>query len=351
MNKTRVILLCLAALMLLLPLSACNQNLEGLDEGYLLQNGMETRPETVLTIDGSNISFAEYRHFFFNAKLELEALTPDYFEQNETAEENLKDLTLSYLKEAHALESIAAEHDIALEADELEEVQKTLSQKRSELGDELYVEFLSDAYLTEEVYLTFLKNNALYEKVYQTFIKESGILHITEEELAEYVKENYFCYAQIYVDFRKGEGTNTHEQTDKDVSAILSRLEKGDDFYAVAFSHSDDQTMMDYKNGYLKKKDIFSENTAKALAELEENEISDPVLESDGYYIYLKLPVGEKVLEENRDFLLYGYTDVNENHTNGLYEDRFYEMIANRAEKSKVTYADCYDLISSETLQ
>ena len=169
-------------------------------------------------------------------------------------------------------------------------------------------------------------------------------------EKAAFLEENYYCYAQIYLDFKSGEGTNVHTATEAAIGSVYERLNEGEDFWKVVFSASDDMTMLDYKNGYLRLKDECSEALSAALDALEENAYSEPVLDNDGYYILLKLPIGDAVIEENRAYILSGYDEANGTHVNGLYENRFADLVEARAEEIKVEYAEFYDAISTKTL-
>lgn len=347
---THRICLVLSLLFVFLPLCSCSDELASIERGALTVDGKDITPQWVLKIDGKEVPFDEYRYFYQNSKTDLDLGMEGYFSEHPEDEEKLKETVLSYLTECRALEALADEHGITLSADELQAIEKEIAATRSELGDEVFAQNLNGAFLTESVFETMMKNNALYEKTYQHFIGEGGVIHVTEEELAAHLEENYLCYAQIYVDFRSGEGTTTHTKTDTFVGEIVSRLDEGEDFFSVAFSHSDDQTMLDYRNGYLKEKTALGEDQVEILSALKENEISEPLLRDDGYYIYLRMPISDAVVEENRDFLLYGYTDLNQVHTNGLYEDRFYELISNKAPLLDVEYCEQYDKISTETL-
>ncbi|MBQ2252755.1 MAG: SurA N-terminal domain-containing protein, partial [Clostridia bacterium] len=290
-KQTFLLVLCLA--LTLSFVSCANHTSEGITVGYLLQDGMESRPEWVLKIGEKSVSFDKYRHFFLNEKLELDFGKEGYFEEHPEAEKTLKETVLNDLKEAYALEAIAKEHSVELTDDELREAEAKIAQDKSELSEEIYINWLNNLFLTEELYSELLKSNALYDKTYKTLLEDGGLLHISDDELKDHLEENYFCYAQIYVDFASGEGTNIHTTTDKTVAEIQKRLSDGDDFYAVAFSHSDDQTMMDYKNGYLKEKSSLDEDVREILGTLKDNEISEPLLKSDGYYIFKKMPIGE----------------------------------------------------------
>ena len=314
----------------------------------MLDGSLQTKPEWVLKLNDTKIPFSEYRHFYLNAKLDMGDAT--YFAENPTAEETLKTTTLSYLAEAHALTALAAEHGIELTKEEKKSVENEIANTKKEYGDELYIQMLNDYFFNEELYRMGLENNQLYEKTFEALVGEGKKISISDEELQTYLAENQFCYAQIYVDFLSGEGTNVHTKTDAKVNEIIARLNAGEDFYKVAFDKSDDQTMIDYKNGYLAPKSDFSEAQAAAISALNDGEFSDPVLESDGYYIYLRMPISDAVIAENRDYLLWGFEDATGNHVNGMYEDRFYNLIAEYAKGFEVTYADCYSLISTKTM-
>ncbi len=332
----------------LLFVSACNKNTPGLDEGYLMDGNLKTTPDWVLKLNDTEISFAEYRHFYLNAKLDMG--DDSYFAENPSAEETLKTTVLSYLAEAHALNAIAAEHGIQLDQEERNALKDEIAATKKEMGDELYAQMLNDYFFNDEVYLLRAENNALYEKTYEALVGDGKKISVSQEELRAYLAENQFCYAQIYVDFLSGEGTDVHTNTDAKAATIMERLKAGEDFYKVAFDDSDDQTMIDYKYGYLTPKSALTETQAKTLSSLAEGEISEPLLENDGYYIYLRMPISDEVIEENRKYLLHGYEDANGNHINGMYENRFYALIAEYAKGFEITYADCYSAISTQTL-
>ena len=317
-----------------------------------MDGNLKTNPDWVLKLNDTEISFAEYRHFYLNVKLDMG--DDAYFAENPSAEEDLKTTVLSYIAEAHALNAIAEEHGIKLTKEEQNAVKDEIAATKKEYGDELYAQMLNDYFFTDEIYLMRAENNALYEKTYEALVGEGKKIYISDEELITYLSENQICYAQIYVDFLSGEGTNVHTNTNAKVSSIVERLKNGEDFYKVAFDESDDQTMIDYKNGYLTPKSKFEQTqksaSLKALTALKEGEISEPILESDGYYIYLRMPISDAVLSENRQYLLNGYEDANGNHVNGMYEDRFYSLIAEYAKGFNISYADCYSAISTETV-
>ena len=346
MKRLTRLLAFLLSLFLLFPLVSCANSSVKVESGYLLQNGEKTQPEWVVKLGDHTVSFAEYRHFYLNAKVDVNV----DFEKVPSAEAGLKKTVLSYLREAYAVELLAKEYAISLNEDEKAQIRKEAQDAKSEYGSELYTEMLNNYFLTEELYEKNLFNNALYDKTFKYLTEETGTIHLTDAELEEYLNKNFFCYAQTYVDFRSGEGTNTHTATDAFVKEITDRLSAGDDFYAVAFAHSDDQTMIDYKNGYLAQKNSFDEEKLEVLDALSENEISEPLLQSDGYYIFKRMPIGEAVIAENRDYLLNGYENANGEHVNGIYENRFYDMVVEKANAVSPEFADCYEAISTKTL-
>lgn len=349
MKQAKLFLSRLLCLALIFCLFSCSSGAKA-ETGYLLLDGEKSTPDWVVEIGDEKISFAEYRHFYLNAKADIDADLDTFFQENPNAEADLKQTVLSYLREVYAVEVLAAEYGISLTDAEKQEIDKKIAQKKQEYGEELFLQFLNDSFLTEELYKKNLTNTALFDKTYASLTRKGGKLHATDDDLKTYLAENFYCYAQIYVDFRSGEGTITHPKTDTLISEIVNRLNDGDDFYNVAFSHSDDQTMMDYKNGYLNAKNILGEEKAEILSKLSEGEISEPYLSNDGYYIFKRLPISDAVIEENRDYLLNGYADANGNHINGMYENRFYELVLEAAGKLALTFHDCYELISSETL-
>ena len=344
----RSLSLILIPLALAILFSACAQN--KIESGYLVIDGKETTPEWIVKLDGESVGFAEYRHFYLNAKTDLDAGDSAYFSRHPELEATLKETTLDYLKQCYAVTFLAREHGISLTSEEKDAVKAEIASLKNDYGDQLYAELLEGYYLTEDLYYKSKEDNALYEKVYQTLVASGGELNVDEDALAAYITENYYCYAQIYLDFKSGEGTNTHPATQAAIESAYERLKAGEDFWKVAFSASDDMTMFDYKNGYLRLKSECSEALSEALDTLADHEYSEPVLDNDGYYILLKLPIGKEVTEENRLYLLSGYDEANGTHVNGLYEDRFAELVRARADAILIEYADCYEAIGTATL-
>lgn len=340
-----LLLFCLAV-----SLIGCQSAPLNVNRGHLLVDGNETRPDWVVKVGDREVSFSLYRYFFKNVQLDMSMGLEGFFDGDEKKETEAKETALTYLKEFYALEALAAKHGISLSDAERKTIHDEQAAERAELGDELYAQMLNDYYLTEDIYLSLLEYYALFDKTYEHFIGEGGKIHVSDEALLKHLDENYLCYAQIYLDFQKGEGTNVHDKTDNLVAAVMERLESGESFFNVVFAHSDDQTMMDYRNGYLTKRDALSEEKLEVLDNLKEGEISEPLLRSDGYYIFLAMPLSEAVIEENREFILNGYTDVNGVHTTGLYEELFYDMIHEESQTLTVSFADCYEDISTESL-
>ncbi len=352
MKTIRSLALLTLSLLCIVSLFSCSKNKEpeGLETGYLLIEGKQEVPDWVLSVNGTKISFAEYRHFYLNAKTDLLTEDAEFFSVEPHAEGTLRENTLNYLLECHAVLALAEEYDISLTREELKEIEAEVTAIRQQYGEEMYARMLSDLYLTEALYQSSMEQNALYEKVYQTMVDEGGALHVTEEELISHITENYVCFQQIYVDFRDGEGTNKHEKTDAYLAKVTERLDAGEAFEKVAFDLSNDATVKDYPNGYLLPKVGLTEQMVKTLELLNDGEVSEPLLEGTGYYILRKMPLSDEVLDENRDHILKGYTDHNGVHTAGLYEDRFGKIISEKAKTLSVEYADCYQYISTDTL-
>lgn len=345
MKKLKLFSLFLA----LICLCACT-GAEAPDAGYLLQDGQKTTPAYILALDGKEVSFAEYRHFYLNTKTDFDAGEESFWTEHPEQKEALKETVLSYLKESYAALFLADEYGIVLNDADLANISKTIRTAKEELGDAGFRDQLAAFYLDMATYEKMQNNNALYDKLYDSLTAPGGALSVDANQYMDYLSENYVCYAQIYVDFEQGEGTISYERTQTVADEAYTRLQSGDDFYAVAFALSDDADMTAHKNGYLRKKEGFDEALLAALSALEENAYSAPVLTATGFYILKRLPISDAIAEEYESEVLDGYEDATGAHINGLYENRFADLCSARAEKITVTYSPAYEHIFPDTV-
>lgn len=186
------------------------------------------------------------------------------------------------LKES-ILEKLIMERLVAKEADEMnvtvtdEDVDALLDQYVIDMGgQEFFDEFLTSSEISEEFFETNMRKELLVEKHKEEFLK--GI-NITEEEAKEFFEENEDALIVL-------NASHILVATEEEGKAILDRLEKGEDFAALATLESIDSVSAAKGGdlGYFTKGEMISEFEDAAFA-LEEGEISGLVKTEVGYHI------------------------------------------------------------------
>lgn len=149
----------------------------------------------VLKIDDMEVSLSEYRYYFLNTKLSLDQGNEGYWDEDAdgSRERSLKAQTLSALLEAHAIDLLAADHELTLTTDELEQIEVDVQGQINTLGGaKKYKEALDDAYLTDPLYRGIWKTSYHYEKLYQFYFSEGGEFHNADTEVDNNTKEQEY---------------------------------------------------------------------------------------------------------------------------------------------------------------
>lgn len=133
----------------------------------------------------------------------------------------------------------------------------------------------------------------------------------------------------IYLAF--GEKEVKEEQAKAKAEALLAQIRKGADFGKLAHEKSDDADARD-KNGYLatvSRTDNLPDALRDAVFHLKEGETSEPVRQSNGYYLLHADKVSYKPLAEVRDQIF-----------SKLKDSRLKEWIAEMGKKSEPQFVN-----------
>lgn len=193
-----------------------------------------------------------------------------------------------------------------------EEVETTLTDIKSQYGEEIFAQMLEAVHLTEEQYAEQIRKQLVLLKLQDEMIK--GDTEVTDEEVAKYYKENQSKYEEsagadmrhILVHVENQDDKEAIKKAEEAVKEIETEIKAGATFeelaekYASKEADSDlyiveDLGFVEYDNPYLDP--AFLEG-AKAL---KEGEVSEPIKSSFGYH-FIKVenitPAGIKPLEE-----------------------------------------------------
>ena len=318
-------------LALMLVFTSCTTVIENSafdTNGYLIIDGEKTVPEYLLKIDDNNVSFAEYRYYYLNQKSELdggdETIWSDYPEYVST----LKEYVESTLIEVYSIRELSEEFGVVTDFDA---VDSQIKEYKKGLSSSEYKKGLSDFYLTEELYEYILQGYQLYTNLFDHLYGENGEKAMSEQELLDYVEDNYTHAKHILI---YPNTTMKDEDYEALLLEVLEKARNGEDFDLLIEQYSNDDAMPSY--GYYFSDEEMPEEFVLACDGMEAGEISDIIKSSHGYHIIKKLPIDAGDLES--------LTDV-------VYNKLFAEIIDEKIKNAKVEYSSEYQYVSPSTVK
>ena len=316
------------------------------DEISGAQTGTETEtypeaPEAVLTpedtridmnVGGKDISYAELRYYILNLKTQYGG----------TNQQLWIDESVNLIRENAAMESLAAAKNVTVSGDAKEGYDKSFNEFYAtceSLYGQPYSELVASVNCTDSLFRelndTMFLINYLYDEAYY---KNADTL-VSEEQLLDYVKENYVRVKHILV---KTEGLDDAQKAEARTraDAILSDAKNGASFEALVSEYSEDG--MDVDLGYyFTFGEMVSEFETASFA-LEIGEVSELVESTYGYHII-------KRYEMEKDHIL-ADEKINESAAYAITSALFREDVEKEEANIAVTYTEEYEAALAEIL-
>ena len=334
---------------LVLPLMvSCGAKKEKL--GYLLDGGAETHPGTVLTLQGKEISFEEFRYFYLKLRDSHLESDPEYFDSEEK-ESLLKEEALKLLLNKRAAECWIEEEGVSLSSEEKDQIDEDTDHAVEIYGgSESFLAMIHDSYMSLDYYNEMMTFTALRTKLMDHLYGEGGKMAWDDERFYDYYRENYLAVQVIKLAYRAGETAENYPETLAEMAAIEERAKNGEDFWALIEECGEDDNMEAYPDGYYVTEGEAEEALYQAAKALGINEISEPVAGAGGLYLLRRVELKESRMDQNRAAALQGYTDSAGAYHAGAYDDEFEALLLERAAKLSVSYGKTWDLISTKTV-
>ena len=205
------------------------------------------------------------------------------------------------------IEEVAEENGIVLSAEDEKELEEN---HRSEIveycgedaTEEDFAAVLQEEHLTLELYQKFNKANFLYRKNFKELYGANGE-KVSDEDALGYLKENGCLHAAhilfMTVDSATDEALDDEtveakkaqaEKAAAELQAITDREELLKRFRELKDAYCEDTGRFSYPDGYVFTRGTMVEEFENTCLELEEYQVSDPVLTNYGYHIIMRLP-------------------------------------------------------------
>ena len=327
MSRVRRIFVALTAMLILISmLSGCSEKV-----GSYTING-----RTVMTVNGFDVSYDEYKYFYYNHMVDLKNEDITDFDNPENLQK-LKERTEQSLRTKYTVMKLIDEYEIKLEKDDAQDVNDSVSGYIYEQGGEAkFRSWLADSRMTGDVFRNMLEYTFFYD-VYLRELLMTGygnIIKMDDATIKQDVMENFYRYTQIFIEF--GEGDNYVINGEKMNEAYLL-LKSGEDFVEVAKRYS--EWNVNSEKGVYATEGEKLWIIEKTALELEVGEYSQVVKSTEGHHIIKRLPLEESYVDKNLDEL-----EV------ASFTRRYHEYIDSLSKDAEVVYNKYYETISHEML-
>ncbi len=238
----------------------------------------------IAVVNKEVITWSElYKYMEFNLKEEVKNLNPDekYNFLKKREEEFLEKIidTKLQIEEAEKYGIFVTDDEINTAIEDI--------KKKYNLTNEQFEESLKKEGLTLTDYKKLMKEQITIGRALNSLIRSKII--VTDEEIKNFIsshpeiscEEEGYYVSQIFVKHRDNENEIKNR-----VQEILMKLVQGESFSKVASLYSEDLTGKNGGSlGLLKKKEISPELN-ELFSKMEINQISEPMITSNGIYIF-----------------------------------------------------------------
>ncbi len=285
-----------------------------------------SKDDTVMTVNGIEVSFDEYMAWLSTAVTEIQELYSStgtaidwdagfIYDASTTNAEWCIKRTEENLTKIHAVESKAAEMEITLTDEQKQALEDEFAELRKNYAvgtdsEESLKDFLAGYSFTEESYRTQRTLNYIYTNVFAEIYGEQGE-KLDDALVLEYAEKNdYVSSAHILLltsrDVTDDEGNTTSEELSdsekaeklakatelaEELQAITDDTERWARFKELMNEYSEDTGLESFPDGYCFTSGTMVEIYDTTSRELEEYQVSDPVESDFGYHVIIRLPI------------------------------------------------------------
>lgn len=286
-----------------------------------------TKDDTVMTVNGTEISYDEYMTWLGSAVSDIKSIYSTYsgtdvdwdgnflFDASITNAEWCIKHANENLTKLHSVESKAKELGVTVTDEQKEALEDEIEELRSTYatGDDTeasFKDFLASYNYTEDSFRTQRNLNYLYYNVFAELYGEQGE-KLDEAKVLDYAEKNdYVTSAHILIkttkDVTDDDGKTTTEELSEaekaeklaqaqeladELKAITDNEKRWERFKELMDEYSEDPGKESFPNGYCFTTNTMVEIYDTTSRELAEYEVSDPVESTHGYHVIMRLPM------------------------------------------------------------
>lgn len=345
--KTKLICFLLACL-ICVPLTSCNgsQSSTSADSQTVSETDAYvpspdyTDVADVLSINGTSVTYEEYRYYYLNIKEKYDRGDAVYWNSHNFDSE-IKSEALKYLSRQYAIEELASEYGISLDEDDLKELENTLKMNKDEFKSESeYNAYLDYLHLTDRSNYRLASVYSLEQKLFDYLTSEESdfVIHYAETLVDKFVSSQVFRgdWIILYNDY--GDDKNENRSL---AELIIENVNKGEKFATLKSQYSEDSKTSSNPDGQLMFKGEYDKEIEDAVFSLESGKLSDVIETPYGFIVAIRYELDEKYTEENYHTVIVPY-----------YQRSMFEiMLKKLIEKQEVAYFDTYEGLNVNTVK
>ena len=289
------------ALILLLPLTACSD----------VRKSTKAERQTVLTIDGFEVPYEQFRYLVCNYMDTYADGKADYWNEETAAlaQDEIFDQCFDTLCSQYATLSLCREYGVDTASGAIDELVETLmagyiGQYENE---EAYAAALREGYLNDSVYRFFTTISVCQQELYYAMLK-SGVIEQDDEKIYPLLEDDTFIRVkQILIQNDPGEDVEANR---KKAEELQARAAAGEDFDTLVGKYGEDLYMFNNTDGYYICRGVRYREFEDAAFSLAVGEVSDVIRTPVGFSILLRCEKDSAYIDRNRTELCDDYRDA-----------------------------------------
>lgn len=290
-------------------------------EAGFYPDGEKVELGTVLSVNGVDYSFEQFRYYFMSLSTQMLA-------SGVTDEKEIKETVVNYIKEDTFVQLDAKANNLTLTAEEQKELDEIYASQTKDLAPEVLAQQLKDVFSSEKLFKENLVTNRLFQKLAK---------HYLYDDIVKDIAENYVHVKHILLSFPENATDEQKAETKKKADELHKKLVDGAVFEDVMKESSEDPGQPE--EGYYFTTGKMVKPFEDAAFALKIGEMSEPVLTDYGYHIVKKYEFEQEEIDKNT--LSYVSQESN---------DKFMGIMKAATEKYEVKYCDEWDKITTATV-